>query len=71
MPSIACHGSQRLVLNRLNNQKVLPKKGIQLKSIIKSMTCDSLIKDFIYLFLERGERRENKRERNINVKEKH
>ena len=28
-------------------------------------------KDFIYLFLERGEGRENKRERNIGVRGKH
>ena len=28
-------------------------------------------KDFIYLFLERGEEREKKRERNINMGEKH
>ena len=29
------------------------------------------LKDFIYLFLERGEGREEERERNINVREKH
>ena len=28
-------------------------------------------KDFIYLFLERGEGREKERERNIDVREKH
>ena len=30
-----------------------------------------LLKDFIYLFLERREGREKKRERNIDVREKH
>ena len=29
------------------------------------------LKDFIYLFLKREERREKERERNINVQEKH
>ena len=31
----------------------------------------NFFKDFIYLFLERGEGREEERERNINVGEKH
>ena len=30
-----------------------------------------IFKDFIYLFLERGEGREKERERNIDVREKH
>ena len=29
------------------------------------------LKDFIYLFLERGEGREKERERNVHVREKH
>ena len=36
----------------------------------KSITF-SFFKDFIYLFLERGEGREKERERNTNVREKH
>ena len=36
-----------------------------------SYQCRLFFKDFIYLFLERGEGREKDRERNIDVQEKH
>ena len=35
------------------------------------LTLAFFLKDFIYLFLERGEGREKERERNTNVREKH
>ena len=40
----------------------------QMESIMKTLIIfKDFLKDFIYLFLERGERREKERERNINV----
>ena len=42
----------------------------EVRQLVKSQTCVSLfflIKDFIYVFLERGEEGEKVRERNINA----
>ena len=36
-----------------------------------SLNYSFFLKDFIYLFLERGKRREKERERNIDLREKH
>ena len=42
--------------------------GLNLYSLIGRKTCFAYVfKDFIYLFLERGEGKEKERERNINV----
>ena len=52
-------------IRNLNKETRVIKKG-HIK-LLQVKTFFNLFKDFIYLFLERGEGREKERERNINV----
>ena len=61
--SVSGDGEEHFSINLIQSAYLLRNGGVG-----HQMTH---LKDFVYLFLERGEGREKDRERSINVREKH